>query len=150
MADINLNTTYKMNLSIESIDEFKDILEKNKKRFPSLAGKIVKMVSQIGLEDNYDSTKMLPIVYENGKVSGGIHTTDPIDTYREFGTGVVGSQNPHPDIMSGWVYDVNKHGEKGWIYPKGDGTFGWTKGLPAEKKFYNAVKKMEESLPKNI
>lgn len=148
MAEINLNTTYKMNLSLESIDEFKEILAKNKKRFPSMAKKIIKLVSEIGLKNNYKSTELLPIIEENGVISGGIHTTDPIDTYREFGTGIVGSEKPHPDVMSGWIYDVNEHGKKGWIYPKGDGSFGWTAGLPAEKKFYEAIRRMEDSLPK--
>ena len=70
------------------------------------------------------------------------------DTYKEFGTGIVGSRNPHvSEILAqiGWKYDVNEHGEKGWVYPKGDGTYGWTKGISAQKKFYNAMKNMEDS-----
>lgn len=35
--------------------------------------------------------------------------------YFEYGTGIVGSQNPHPDPVN-WVYDINDHGDKGWIY----------------------------------
>ena len=49
--------------------------------------------------------------------------------------------------MNGWKYDVNEHGEKGWKYPKGDGTYGWTRGIPASKKFYNAMKRMEQAFP---
>ena len=48
----------------------------------------------------------------------------------------------------GCIYDVNQHGEKGWYYPKGDGTYGWTKGLPASKKFWQALQKVEEAFPK--
>ena len=65
-------------------------------------------------------------------------STDQIDTYREFGTGIVGSKNAHIDKVledAHWKYDVNGHGEKGWKYPKKDGTFGWTRGQPAQKKF---------------
>lgn len=54
---------------------------------------------------------------------------------------------PHvPDFLNqaGWKYDVNEHGEKGWIYPKGDGTFGWTKGVLPQKKFYRACSRVEE------
>lgn len=147
MADIKLNTKYTMRLSLSSINEYKQMLEQYKKQLPQVAENIVRRVSEVGLEDNYKSTEMLPIKNEGSVVSGGIRTTDEIDTYREFGTGIVGSQNPHPDIMSGWIYDVNEHGEKGWKYPKEDGTYGWTKGIPAGMKFYKATKRMEEALP---
>lgn len=35
--------------------------------------------------------------------------------YVEFGTGIVGSENPHPN-PSRWQYDVNQHGDEGWWY----------------------------------
>ena len=66
--------------------------------------------------------------------------------YVEFGTGIVGSENPHPHP---WVYDVNGHGEKGWFYPTDasdpnpwkhyyNGTlYGWTKGQKARPFMYN-------------
>ena len=106
----------------------------------------MRRVSEVGLEDNYKSTEILPVKNNGNTITGGIKTTDEKDTYKEFGTGIVGSQNPHVSeflAKSGWKYDVNEHGEKGWIYPKEDGTFGWTKGIPAEKRFYNAMKNME-------
>lgn len=117
----------------------------------SKAKNIVKKTSNIGLENNYKSTELIPIKNEGNIVSGGIKTTDKKDTYREFGTGIVGSENPHVQeylAQVGWKYDVNEHGEKGWIYPREDGSFGWTKGLPAEKRFYEATKRMKEQLPK--
>lgn len=136
-----------MKMSLASISDYEEMLKKKKKELPQIAEKIVRRISEVGLQDNYKSAELLPIENDGAKVSGGIRTTDEKDTYREFGTGVVGSQNPHPDIMSGWQYDVNEHGEKGWIYPKGDGTYGWTKGIAAQKKFYNAMERMEHALP---
>ncbi len=36
----------------------------------------------------------------------------------EYGTGIVGSENPHPNPkVKNWIYDVNAHGELGWWYP---------------------------------
>lgn len=145
--NVNLNTTYDIRLSLDSISEYQELLEKKKRQLPQIAENIVSKVSEVGLEDNYKSAEALPIKSDGNSVIGGICTTDEKDTYREFGTGIVGSENPHPDTLSGWIYDVNEHGEKGWVYPKGDGTFGWTKGVPAKEKFYEATKKMEESLP---
>lgn len=147
---INLNTKHTMRLSLSSINEYKQMLEDYKKKLPQVAENIVRRVSEVGLQDNHKSTELLPVKNEGNIVSGGIRTTDEIDTYREFGTGIVGSQNPHIEeylAEVGWKYDVNEHGEVGWRYPKGDGTYGWTKGIPASKKFYNAMIRMEEELP---
>lgn len=150
MSQMNLNTTFSMNLSLKSIDEYKNFLEKKKNSLSEKAESIVKQVSEIGLENNYKSAEMLPIENDGSVISGGIRITDEIDTYREFGTGIVGSNNPHvAEFLAkvGWKYDVNEHGENGWIYPKENGGYGWTKGLPAEKKFYEAMINMEELLP---
>ena len=147
---MNLNTKHTIRLSLSSINEYKQILEEYKKKLPQIAENIVRRVSEVGLQDNHKSAELLPIKNEGNVISGGIRTTDEIDTYREFGTGIVGSQNPHiAEYLEkvGWIYDVNEHGEKGWRYPKGDGTYGWTKGIPASKKFYDAMKRMEEELP---
>lgn len=58
-------------------------------------------------------------------------------TLIEFGTGVVGSKNPHPD-PDGWNYDVNGHGDEGWIYYNdSDGKFHWTKGMASRPFMYN-------------
>lgn len=69
----------------------------------------------------------------------------------EFGTGVVGQQNPPPalDSMQDFAvmgengalyteYDTNKHGEAGWWYrPVGGTRYRWTKGMPARPFMYN-------------
>lgn len=76
----------------------------------------------------------------------------------EFGTGIVGSRNQHPDIaILGWSYDVNGHGELGWWYPTDDadtnptkkraknGQFvAWTKGLPSRPFMYETAQKLKE------
>ena len=136
-----------MSLSLDSIENYQKMLKEYAKELPKIAENIVNRVSEEGLNDNYKSTIKKEIENTESKVTGGIKTTEEKDTYREFGTGVVGSESPHPDIMSGWIYDVNEHGEKGWFYPKGDGTYGWTKGQIAHRKFYNAMQRMEEKFP---
>lgn len=150
MKQINLNTNFSIELSPKSLEEFKKALKKKREELPQIAERIVTRLTEEGLKDNYKSVEMLS-VENNGKVvTGGIKTTDVKDTYQEFGTGIVGSNNPHIDEVlekSGWKYDINEHGEKGWIYPKGDGTYGWTKGQLAKKKFYNAMKRMENKFP---
>lgn len=150
MSNMNLNTKHTIRLSIDSIEDYKKFLMTRKKKLPQIAKSIVKEVSKIGLEDNYKSVEILPIENDGNVVSGGIRTTEEKDTYKEFGTGIVGSNNPHVAeylAEAGWKYDVNEHGEKGWVYPNKDGTYAWTKGIPAQKKFYKAIKRMEKALP---
>ncbi len=148
MADMNINAKFTTKLSLKDIEEYQKFLKKYASQLPKVAENIVTRVSKVGLEDNYKSVEVIPIKNNGNKVIGGIRTTDIKDTYKEFGTGIVGSRNPHvSELLAqlGWKYDINEHGEKGWVYPKGDGTYGWTKGISAQKKFYNAMKNMEDS-----
>lgn len=64
--------------------------------------------------------------------------------YVEFGTGVVGARNPHP---VGWAYDVNGHGDAGWMYPGDDGHYHWTKGMPARPYMYDTAQMMAQAVP---
>lgn len=66
----------------------------------------------------------------------------------EFGTGIIGSDNPHPDTrLANWKYDVNEHGESGWHYYK-DGEWHWTKGMPSRPFMYETGRDLWEILPK--
>lgn len=149
MPQMDINTRFKMTLSLDSIQEYQNyLLEFGKKELPKKVKRIVSRVTTEGLKNNYKSARKIATKISEGKVVGGIKTTEEKDTYKEFGTGIVGSQNPHISEFVekvGWKYDVNEYGEKGWKYPKGDGTYGWTKGIPAQKKFYNSIKNMEEN-----
>ena len=80
---------------------------------------------------------------------GRVWTNDWVLLFNEYGTGVVGSQNPHPNA-NGWTYDMNQHGERGWYYPKGDGTYGWTKGLPSKHMFYDAFEDIKDLIGDKI
>ena len=66
----------------------------------------------------------------------------------EFGTGIVGAQNPHPDPkpvtssktnLTYTKYDMNEHGYKGWVYRDDKGDWHWTRGMPAMPYMYNTV-----------
>lgn len=153
---MGVNTKFKLNLSLESIKEYQDFLTKYQNELPKVAENIVKRVSEVGLENNYKSAEMLPIENKGSVVSGGIRTTDEKDTYREFGTGMVGKENPHiPEMLSlaNWEYylpsefKATVNGVEGWYTNKdefGEGK-GFVTGIPAEKKFYEAMRKMEDS-----
>ena len=80
---------------------------------------------------------------------GRVWTNDWVIIFNEMGTGIVGSQNQHPNpspAFKGWKYDVNEHGDMGWRYPKPDGTYGWTRGLPSRHMFYDAFEDIKNEL----
>jgi len=82
-----------------------------------------------------------------------IYSNDPVLIFNEYGTGIAGSNKPHPEAsLVGWQYMSNptQNYEMGWRYPKEDGTFGWTRGLPARMGFYTARNRIYESLPIDI
>lgn len=86
------------------------------------------------------------LMYTNGKGKGLIFTDCPWAAFVELGTGVVGSNKPHPTVP--WAYDINSHGADGWVYY--DETlqqFRWTKGMPSRPFMYNAALEIERRIP---
>lgn len=66
----------------------------------------------------------------------------------EFGTGIMGSQNPHPDTgIANWKYDVNDHKEQGWWYYK-NGEWHHTTGMPSRPYFYETARDLRNLIPK--
>jgi hypothetical protein len=75
--------------------------------------------------------------------------------YVEFGTGVVGSENPHPNPNWGYLessktfngYDLNDHGYDGWNYiDSKTGKLGWTAGQVSRPFMYNTWKYARQSI----
>ncbi len=74
---------------------------------------------------------------------GVIKAGSPYAVFVEFGTGIVGQTSPHPDPKD-WQYDINKHGEDGWIYfNERDGRWHWTKGVESRPFMYNTARELE-------
>ena len=87
--------------------------------------------------------------YDEVNKTGRVWTNDAVIIFNEMGTGIVGAGNSHPSpspAFQDWKYDVNNHGEKGWKYPKKDGTFGWTRGLPSRHMFYDAFQDIQKEI----
>ena len=138
-------------LSIKSMNEWLKELENLKeKQIPNIALKTADRLADEMMKDIYPNTRKIPTKLEGSKAVSGIKNEKSEWAYKEYGTGIVGSQNPHVAEalqQAGWKYDVNEHGEEGWIYPVGNGEFRWTKGQSATKKFYQALERAEEMFP---
>lgn len=63
--------------------------------------------------------------------------------FYEYGTGVVGSRSSHPSGLG--IYDVNSHGDKGWVYFNTRyNSFIRTKGMNGRPFLWNTKLKVEE------
>ena len=75
-----------------------------------------------------------------------VYTDNDHAQFAEFGTGIVGANNPHPQATAqGWSYDVNEHGEKGWVYKGTDGYY-WTKGYEGRQYMYKSYIDIQKEL----
>lgn len=91
---------------------------------------------------------------------GLVKVNNQYAVYVEFGTGIVGATNPHPDVaILGWRYDINGHGNLGWWYPAdstdlnptnhqtSSGTWiAWTKGIPSRPFMYDAAQRLRSEV----
>lgn len=72
----------------------------------------------------------------------------PYALYVEYGTGIVGMGDPHPDAEGNYDYDVHQHGASGWVYRSDrDGQFHWTAGYVSRPFMYNTLRWLEEHAP---
>ncbi len=82
------------------------------------------------------------IIYDGASFC--IYTDCPWAKFVEFGTGIVGSKNPHPDTsIANWKYDTNKRGEAGWYYFR-DGKWHWTDGMPSRPFMYETAQYLRD------
>lgn len=137
---------YSLELSVEGMEKGVKILENFKRKLEKAKRKILIRLADKAIEVIKEN---IPI--ETGELAASIMKSqifqDMIEVYTdnayahfvEFGTGIVGSKSPHPDISAiNWKYDVNEHGEEGWTYQTSDGLWHWTKGQEAKQFMYIA------------
>lgn len=138
-------------------------IERYKKELKRKCQEFVERVGKLGIETakTYIGAYSIPsevigeIYLEKGDVvvsDGSIKIIVGNDTalFWEYGTGIVGEQNPHIDTSS-WEYDIHGHRDKGWVYTGGSQTaFSWevadgvyqTRGMPSQPFMaltYNAL-----------
>ena len=149
---------FKLNLrdidrAIKEVKQFKtEFLEKCNRLIEALTdrGEEVAKVQVAQLDAVFTGELMNSIegyyspTYNVGIIKAGAYYA----AYVEFGTGVVGKSSPHPN-PEGWQYDVNNHGDSGWVYYDEDsGGFRWTKGFKSRPFMYNTARELERECKK--
>ena len=158
MSKIEIKAT----LSKNSFKDVADYLQRYKQAIQKGSENGIKTITQRALDivkaNCYENginnhTENIYAEYDEATNTGKVYTNDFVIIFNEMGTGITGANNPHPNpsqSFSNWKYDVNEHGEKGWKYPKEDGTYGWTKGLPSRHMFYDTYNQIKEILGETI
>lgn len=80
-------------------------------------------------------------VYHPATGIGLIIAGSPHAVYVEYGSGVIGSRNPHPEPISG--YDRNNWGDAGWWYwGDWDSNWHWTAGMGSRPFMWETSKEL--------
>jgi hypothetical protein len=123
--------------SRESIMRAKAQLQKKADKLDYGTRRAVESLTQTGYEymmsivpsESGDLAGSISWDYDAEKNVGRIRVNSDYAIFVEYGTGIVGAANPHPNPALGWTYDFNGHGEKGWnYYDAKQGKFRWTRG----------------------
>jgi hypothetical protein len=153
-------TVIKFKLNERDIDRAIKEVRKFKKEFLEKCNRLVEELTDYGVEVAKIKVAQLDAVYTGelmNSIEGYFSPTYGVGivkagayyaAYVEFGTGVVGSQSPHTN-PNGWQYDVNQHGDEGWIYYDDDsGEFRWTKGFKSRPFMYETARQLEKDCKK--
>lgn len=138
--------------SRSSIENAKQMLVKKADKIEGGAREAVKKLTQIGYEymmtiapmESGELAEGVTWEYDESTNTGRIRVGAGYALFVEYGTGIVGAQNPHPEPAPGWTYDVNAHGEAGWTYfDEKQNRYRWTKGEPAHAFVYKTREYMK-------
>ena len=150
--------TFEAELSVSSLETLIKDLEKYQKDLDNclisinqaIADKVYEIVMSRVPYKNSSGELMASIQKEVTKEFARVYTVNDHALFAEFGTGIIGADNPHPEAsVQGWTYDVNGHGEKGWFYNKGtteEPDIYWTKGYEGRQYMYRAYIDIQKEL----
>lgn len=141
--------------NLSSIENMVSTLEKKREKYDASMKRAVRNLTKSA----YEYMKSLvpsetgglrdSIVYffDEASCTGTIRVGASYALFVEYGTGIVGAQNPHPE-PDGWQYDVNGHGTKGWWYydPRQERS-RWTRGQAAKAFVYKTARYIKENAP---
>lgn len=131
---------------IKDLNKYQKDLDNSLKHInEAIADEVYKLVMQYvpDLTGDLKASVQKEVTQEYARV----FTDNEHSEFAEFGTGIVGSNNPHPEASSqGWTYDVNNHGEKGWVYKGKNGITYRTKGYTGRKYMYKSYIEIQKEL----
>ena len=155
---VNILDPKSVDKAIKELNAYKKEVETKTKtlaqRLIDLGADIVRM--KIVSMGAYYSGELLSGVdgyYSPALNAGFIRVTSDHVAFVEFGTGIVGQQNPHTNgeylSKASWGYATGskifttQDGRVGWIYPTDDGGFRFTEGMKSRPFMYETALELE-------
>lgn len=145
-----------LKLNGESISKALKDIQAYQKKVESAGQNLTKRLTEQGVSLAQQNASYMN-VYDSGELVNGIDSeyqgekgyvvsNAKHSAFCEFGTGVVGKNDPHPNPADGWTYDVNEHGELGWWYYDRYGNRRWTKGMPSRPYMYDTARMLRNMI----
>jgi hypothetical protein len=161
--EINLNDSNSLRNAIVRLERYKKSVQKK-------AGLLVQKLTDYGAE--IARVKIVNMgAYYSGELYSGVGgyfspslnagfvrvTSDHV-AFVEFGTGIVGQNNPHKNgeylSKAAWNYAsgakifTTQDGRVGWIYPTDDGEFRFTEGMESRPFMYETALELQREFPR--
>ena len=136
-----------------SIQKAINTLSKDKEKINSGFIKSVEELTRMGYEymrsivkiDSGELAGSITYEYDKQSNTGKILVGASYAIFVEYGTGIVGKSNPHPEPIAGWTYDAGGHGEAGWTYyDEKQGKYCHTYGQGASAFVYRTVEYLKQ------
>ena len=160
---INLNEKDSIKDAVKDLKKYKKNLEKNTRllvqKLTDMGAQIVRV--KIVSMGAYYSGELLSGVsgyYSPTLNAGFVKVASDHVAFVEFGTGVVGQNNPHKNgeylSKAAWSYAsgtkifTTKNGKVGWIYPTDDGGFRFTEGMKSRPFMYETALELGREFPR--
>lgn len=160
---VNLNESDSIKKAVKDLRKYKRRLEKNTRllvqRLTDMGAEVVRI--KIVSMGAYYSGELLSgaMGYYSPTLNAGfVKVESDHAAFVEFGTGVVGQNNPHTNgeylSKASWSYAsgtkifTTKDGKIGWIYPTDDGGFRFTEGMKSRPFMYETALELQRSFPR--
>ena len=156
--NINLNEPGSINKAIRELKAYQKRI-KNKtsllvQKLTDYGAEIVRVkIVNMGAYYSGELRESVSGYYSPTLNAGFIKVTNDHAAFVEFGTGVVGQNNPHKNgeylSKAAWSYAsgakifTTKDGRVGWIYPTDDGGFRFTEGMPSRPFMYETALELQ-------
>lgn len=160
---VNVLDPKSIDKAIKAINKYKQEVEQKAvalaQRLTDLGADIVRMkIVEMGAYATGELLSGVDGYFSPTLNAGFIRVTSDHAAFVEFGTGVVGQQNPHKNgeylSLASWGYATGskifttKDGRVGWIYPTDDGVFRFTEGMGSRPFMYETALELERQYAK--
>lgn len=155
---VNILDPKSIDKAIKQLNKYRQEVEQKTvvlaQRLTDLGADIVRMkIVEMGAYSTGELLSGVDGYYSPTLNAGFIRVTSDHVAFVEFGTGVVGQQNPHKNgeylSLASWGYATGskifttKDGRVGWIYPTDEGGFRFTEGMQSRPFMYETVLELE-------